>query len=177
MLLCIHQKSSKASCTSFLRDIRPLTLVARVCCIVLKMLWDPGSANAMDLNSPRMECHFLTLVWRWVGGMDARISASRLTWWGGNWIVMFMVLMIQPNINFNVLKEQSPSHNFLRETVSCCVGFSWGSSGWKTSSMECSRALWTRWRLSKSGSWHSVAWLRRCGACAAPTKSSTKTSA
>ena len=129
MLLCIHRKSSKALCTSFLRAICPLTLVARACCIVLKMLRDPGRANAMDLNSPSMECHFLKLVRRWVVGMEARISASQSTRWGGNWIVMLMVLMIQPNISFNVPKEQSPSRNFLRETGSCRVGLSEGSSG------------------------------------------------
>ena len=151
MLLCIHQKSSRASCTPFLRATRPPFLADRACCIVLKTLRDPGSANAMDLSSPRMECHFLTLVRRWIFGMEARISASHLTPWGGSWMVMLMVLMIHPNMSFNVPQEQSPSCSFLRDTGSCLVGLSVGRSGWKTSLMGCKRALRTSQRLSRSG--------------------------
>ena len=151
MLLCIHRKSSKASWTPLLRATRPPVLADRACCMVLKMLRDPGSANAMDLSSPRMECHFLTLVRRWVGGMEARISARRSTRWGGSWMVMFMVSTIQPKMSFNVPQEQSPSRSFLIDTGSCRVGLSVGKSGWKTSSMECKRALRTRRRFSRSG--------------------------
>ena len=122
----------------------------RACCIVLKMLRDPGSANAMDPSSPRMECHFLTLVRRWVGEMEARISARRSTRWGGSWMVMLMVSMIQPKMSFSVPQEQSPSCSFLIDKGSRRVGLSVGKSGWKTSSMECKRALRTRRRLSRS---------------------------
>ena len=83
MLLCIHKKLAKALCTPLLRATCPLVLADRACCIVLKMLWDPSSANAMDLSLPRMECHFLSLMQRWVDGMEARISASQSTRWGG----------------------------------------------------------------------------------------------
>jgi hypothetical protein len=63
---------------------------------------------------------------------------------------MLIVLMIQPNMSFSVPQEQSPSRSFLRDTGSCQVGLSVGRSGWKTSSMECKRALRTRRRLSRS---------------------------
>jgi hypothetical protein len=143
MFLCIHWKLSKALCTPFQRATRPPVLADRACCIMLKMLRDPGSANAVDLSSPRMKCHFLTLVRLWVGGMEARISASCLTQWRGSWMVMLIVLMIQPNMSFSVPQEQSPSHSFLRDTGSCRVGLSVSRSSWKMSSMECKRALQT----------------------------------
>ena len=151
MLLCIHPKPAKALCTPLLRATLPPVLDDRACCIVLKMLRDPGSANAMDLSFPRMECHFLTLVQLWVDGMEARISASPSRQWGGSWIVMLMVSMIHPNMSFRVPQEQSLWRSFLRDTGSCRIGLSVGRSGWKTSSMECKRALRTRQRFSRSG--------------------------
>lgn len=77
MCLCIHRKSSRASCTPLCNATRPPDLFASAFCIVLKMLRDPGRASAMERSSPRTACHFRRLVRRWVRGMDARISASR----------------------------------------------------------------------------------------------------